>query len=473
MPTLIAIALLVVIAVGGYLIGRPGSKSYPKAWDPQVAAIAQQVASLRGLPFKHPVRVRYVPEAKFRRGVGVDKTKLSEQQRKRVEDLGATLRAFGLIDKETDLVKSFDTVNQAGVLAYYDPSAEEIVIRGEGALDLQRKATLAHELVHVLQDQHFDLQGLRRDASASKTGSSGALTGLIEGDAERIKYAYLASLPKAERDAFDAQQAKDGASVDQQVADAAEIVKIDLSAPYVFGPEVLRALTAKGGNDAVNDAFRRSTPTDEIFLNPVAALADPKVLSVPAPSLGDDEHQIGEPDTLGPFDLFTVLSSRIDRQQALDAADAWAGDRVVTYRSSDAVCVKATVVSDARAGATVLADTLEAWARTMPSARVARDLADRRATVTSCDAGAVRAPDPKRLEAALLLVSGRNNLLTSLLSEKIPAAVSECVSHGLVRTPLFVSTLTRDAAFTPAEQSQAQAATRTLIQQCGGASGSS
>ena len=65
-----------------------------------------------------------------------------------------------------------------------------------------------------------------------------------------------------------------------------------------------------------------------------------------------------------------------------------------------------------------------------------------------------------------MLVSGRNNLLTSLLGEDIPAAVSQCVSRDLVRTPLFVSTLTRQAGFTPAEAEEAHAATRSLLAQC-------
>jgi hypothetical protein len=257
----------------------------------------------------------------------VDEAKLSDDARKKIKDLGATLRAFGLIDAKTDLVKSLDTVNQAGVLAYYDPSAEEIVVRSDGPLDLARKATLAHELVHVLQDQHFDLQGLRHDAAESETGSNGALTALVEGDAERIKYRYLASLPKADQDEYDAQQMKDGELVEDEVAGAAEIVKIELSAPYVFGPEVLRALTAKGGNDAVNDALRRSTPSDEIFLNPVAALTDPHPVSVPAPVIGQGAHQIGRPDTLGPFDLFTVLARCASRPRSRAA-------RVRAQRSS-------------------------------------------------------------------------------------------------------------------------------------------
>lgn len=468
-PTVTAIALAALVGVGGYFISGGSSKRYPKAWDPQVAPIADQVASLRGLPFEHPVPVRYVPDKAFRTGVGVDSSKLSPAARHRVENLAATLRALGLIDAQTDLVKSFDTVNQAGVLAYYDPTAEEIVIRGVGPLDIERKATLAHELTHVLQDQHFDLQTLRSDAAASANGSSGALTALIEGDAERIKYEYLQSLSKADRDAFDAAEAKTGSSVDGEVAGAAEIVKIETSAPYLFGPEVLRVITANGGNDAVNDALVRSAPTDAIFLNPVAALSDTDVVSVPVPVIERGARPVGEPDTLGAFDLFTVLASRLDRQTALDAADAWAGDRMVTYRSKGSVCVRTTIVGTTKADSSTLARALAAWAATMPSARVASDLASRHSTLTTCDSGAVRAPDATKLEEALLLVSSRNRVLAEMLDADIPLPVSECASRRLVLDPLFISSLERgDAALTPAEQSEARSSTEHLLEECRG-----
>ena len=46
---------------------------------------------------------------------------------------------------------------------------------------------LAHELTHVLQDQHFDLNKLRTDAAA---GADLAVLSLIEGDAVSIENEY-------------------------------------------------------------------------------------------------------------------------------------------------------------------------------------------------------------------------------------------------------------------------------------------
>ena len=106
---------------------------------------------------------------------------------------------------------------------------------------------------------------------------------------------------------------------------------------------MLAALTAKGGNAAVDDALSRPAPSDAIYLDPTAAIEDLDVVPVRAPSLEKGARQVGEPHDLGPFDLYTLLASRIDRQVALDAADAWAGDRMVTYRQDGQVCVRATI----------------------------------------------------------------------------------------------------------------------------------
>ena len=88
---------------------------------PQVAPIAARVAELRRLSFDHPVPVRYLTDAEFRKRVGDRESKLTKSDRRKVADLQSTLRAFGLIDADTDIVKSLDAVNGAGVLALLRP----------------------------------------------------------------------------------------------------------------------------------------------------------------------------------------------------------------------------------------------------------------------------------------------------------------------------------------------------------------
>src|SRR3954470_7331776 len=335
----IALVTVMITALGASVAGavaRPAADG--QTWDRQIAPIAARVAKLRKLSFDHPVAGRDLSDAAFGKRVGNRESKLTKSDRRKVANLQSTLRAFGLIDADTDIVKSIDELSGAGVLAYYDPQAKEVVVRGKGALDVNRKATLAHELTHVLQDQHFDLVERRRAAADSDTSSSGALTALIEGDAERIKDAYLRGLSAADRKAYDANEAEVQDSVMTEIESAPELVKIEFSAPYIFGPMVLDVLTAHGGNRAVDEALQRGAPTDKIYLEPAEALRDPKVTKVSTPKLPKGAHRLGRADEIGAFDLYTLLASRIDRQEALTAADAWTGDRYVTYRDNGRVC---------------------------------------------------------------------------------------------------------------------------------------
>ena len=84
----------------------------------------------------------------------------------------AQLRAVGLVAGGVDLLDSVSDLQQSGVLAYYDPKRERITVRGK-ELDVARRVTLAHELTHALQDQHFDLESLQR-AARRRAGLGGA-----------------------------------------------------------------------------------------------------------------------------------------------------------------------------------------------------------------------------------------------------------------------------------------------------------
>lgn len=469
----VVLATVVVTAPGAAAAGaavRPAAAP-PATWDRQVAPIAARVSKLRGLAFDHPVPTHYLSDAAFRKRVRVQRSRLTRTDRRDLAALQETLRAFGLIDAGTDLLDSVDTVQQAGVAAFYDPHKKDIVIRGVGPLDVDRKATLAHELTHVLQDQHFDLARLRHTASSSDTASTGALTALVEGDAERVKAAYLRGLPRSDRDAYDAAESKSADAADAELAQAPELVKIEFSAPYIFGPTVLDVLTAHSGNRAVDAAFRRPPPTDQIYLDPVDALKPARTESVSTPPIPPGAHRIGTPDEIGAFDLYTLLASRIDRKAALDAADAWAGDRYVTYRTPRGVCSRATIAAGSAAGARTLAGALRMWTAAMPTATVTSDPGRRRSTATSCDSAAISPPSAPQLEGALRLLAVRNAILASAVREGVPNAVGECVSRRMVAEPVMAGVIDSDTE-PPAEvQRQVQSLTIEVASRCRDESG--
>ncbi len=468
-----ALAVAVVVATAAVGPAAPAAHAAaraedatPKTWDRRVAPIAARVSKLRGLSFEHAVPVRYLSDAAFRKRVGVKASKLTGAGRREVAALSQTLRALGLIDAHTNLVESLDTVSEAGVIAFYDPEAGDIVIRGKGPLDVDRKATLAHELTHVLQDQHFDLQKLRHAASVSDTSSGGALDALIEGDAERIKDGYLQGLPQADRDAYDAAQSKTEDAVGQQIASTSELVKIEFSAPYALGPLVLKLLVAEGGNRAVDRALRQRVVNDTILVDPASALhATRRGLRSPARRPRRARTGSGSPTRSARSTCSCCSRAGSTRQTALDGADAWGGDRIVTYRSHGAVCARGTIVSPTADGARTLGAALRAWAATMPKASVTTDAARRRTTLTSCDTGAIPPPSSLRLQQGLQLLASRSTLLDTLVGEHVPVAVGECVSRRMVKVPVVAQNLDRDTV-PPEVVRQIQSHAVALVGEC-------
>jgi hypothetical protein len=85
------------------------------------------------------------------------------------------------------------------VAGFYDPGSERLaLVRGVGIDDV----TLAHELTHALEDQHYDPgrfgDGRRgRDGTGVDEDAASAETGLVEGTATVVMTRYLERYPEA------------------------------------------------------------------------------------------------------------------------------------------------------------------------------------------------------------------------------------------------------------------------------------
>ena len=159
----IALVVLLIIAVIGAVVWwqRSRQPGHPSAWDPRVAPIATQVAALRGLTFKHPVKVNYLSVAAFNRAVTASPAELKKQG-VQITQATALLRAAGLIGAQVNLAQAINTTQAADTIAYYDPDSKQIFVRGAGPFTVETRVTLAHELTHVLQDQYFNLPKLEK-----------------------------------------------------------------------------------------------------------------------------------------------------------------------------------------------------------------------------------------------------------------------------------------------------------------------
>ena len=173
------------------LLGGKSGPSHPDHWDPRIAPIAQWVARERKLPFLHPVYVDFLTPAQYHAASTTSEDDLTPEDKAALDQFAGAWRAVGLAEGKVDLGSSMNDVSDTGTLAFYNPDDERVRVRGT-KLTPGVRVTLAHELTHALQDQHFDLKDLYNDSSrCSPTATTRSCVAVVEGDAEDIEQRYV------------------------------------------------------------------------------------------------------------------------------------------------------------------------------------------------------------------------------------------------------------------------------------------
>lgn len=249
----------------------------------------------------------------------------------------------------------------------------------------------------------------------------------------RIQDAYVRALPAADQAAYASE------ATAQQNNSTAGLSKVPpglvslFAAPYQLGPELLKVLVAKGGNPAVDQAFR-SPPVDELqVLDPYLYLSHQQPLAVPAPSLRTGEKRFGGGD-FGALSWYVVLSQRIDPHLALPAADAWGADAYVAYTSEHRSCVRARIVASTAAGVAPLRVAFDAWAQVMPPGDSVAPSANG-IVLSACDPGpgANLAPISTAGDALVLPVA-RTEFTLGATSAGAPLAFARCAASKVAQT---------------------------------------
>jgi hypothetical protein len=409
--------------------------SPPAKWDRRVTKYVRFVEHHRKLSFDHPVPVKFLASKAFVHAYLGDDTKVSKQDRADAERYAGQLRALGLIQGPVDLIQSERDLDAADVVGFYDQHEDTLFVRGQDLRDTDVRVTLVHELTHALQDQKFDLDALDRQAETS--GESFAETALVEGDATSVENEYVASLPRGERDAYNASfddETPPDAPSTGSVPPALELFE---SAPYVFGPPYLDTLKAEGGLAQVDRAFRDPPHSEEEIIDAVAANRRGRPKPVAVPKLAQGEKRDGAADDFGALSLYFVLASRLAPETALRAAEGWGGDRYLAFtRGADRQeCVRVAFQGDTGADTDEIASALGEWAASLPSGAAAVRHVGATPTLTACDTAGTTAPDQPTLDTAVDTLANRNELVREFVDNQAPVADARCVADLLVVDP--------------------------------------
>jgi hypothetical protein len=259
-----------------------------------------------------------------------------------IRDEGLALQLFGFIPTKFDYEAAEYALLQDQLAGYYEP-ADGTMYMASDLGDEEAEATLAHELVHALQDQRWNLQ----ERSKYRPGDgdhSEVVSALAEGDATSAMFDVMIAraAPGTGKTAVDlpddvfAEQIRAGMN-DGPGANAPHVMRTSLAAPYIYGTLFVHALRRRGGWDAVNRAWDDPPTTTEQILHMDKWLVHETAMPVTAPTFAalGAGWKVDDEDTEGELGARIAFEEWMEPKAAAEASNGWGGDRGVLVTNGD------------------------------------------------------------------------------------------------------------------------------------------
>jgi hypothetical protein len=288
-----------------------------------VREVAPKLEASTGLCFKsaptvavkRPEEVRRFVEAQLR----------SERARTEIDAQGVVYKRLGLVPDSLDLYRLLESLYAEQIVGYYDPKTKTLYVVDGARPDLVR-TTVAHELVHALQDQYVNIDSIQ--ALRGQADQLAAAQAVIEGQAVYEQFAWQfggnfaaqvqGSWQTIKESVRDAQQS-------QPVFAAAPLaIREALIFPYLGGAEFVRKFVARRPPATLLQQIPRSTKqllNDDAFFGDTVDAPTPVALAVRG-------GRVTYENTFGEFETRLVLFQHLrDEAEASRAAHGVDGDR--------------------------------------------------------------------------------------------------------------------------------------------------
>jgi hypothetical protein len=328
----------IVVLFGALLVagcergGSGGDGGDAGPYADKVRETIPQIEKSTGLKFKTPPKLEVRTKAQLRDFlVG----KFNEQQP--AQELAAeeiVYKTLGLIPQGLDLRKFLLDLYTEQIVGFYDP-AKKVLYVVEGAPREIARITVAHELIHALQDQYLNLDSLQRaTADADRTLAAQAV---IEGQAT---YEQMINMVGGEGNiaarlpgGWDQirQMIREARNEMPVFASAPILIQEALIFPYLSGAEFVRRFKEQRPGQSPLEHLPASTEQvleTAAFFGPRPDL--PTRVTLPAPRAGERVYE----NTIGELGIrIFVFEHGKDQNTALRAAAGWDGDRYVLVRT--------------------------------------------------------------------------------------------------------------------------------------------
>jgi hypothetical protein len=347
-------ALLLVLALFADAINATlqGPASIKKP-DPAILTATEEilktVSRLRALDVKQTVKSGFKTKDEIEQSVIRD---LDEQTPvAEFEASQKTLVRLGLISREFRLRDYIVQLLREQVAGYYEPKTQEFYLAAWLPLEDQKRV-IAHELVHALQDQHFDLKRFEKWPKGDSDAELAAHA-LVEGEATlvMIQYDFDQKGMRLDLDRLGAladgmleQDNDSDAKTYPVLAGAPRVLKENLQFPYLYGAAFVAAVLKDRSWQMLDSSYRSLPGSTEQIMHPDKFLSRENPVKI---EFGDLLAILGkdwkreDSDVNGEFGFQVVLAEFVPKREAHVAAAGWGGDRYALFENK---ATRATVL---------------------------------------------------------------------------------------------------------------------------------
>jgi hypothetical protein len=338
----LALALFASSGVAAWQGAASIKKPDPAAALNATDDVLEVVSRLRRLEIKRPVKSALKTRDEIEASVirDLDETTPREE----FEASEKTLLKLGLIRKDFQLRNYIIKLLREQVAGFYEPKTKEFYLAAWLPVSEQKKV-MAHELVHALQDQHFNLRRFERWPKGDSDAELAAHA-LVEGEATLVMIQYdleqtgvrgvdITKLGSLTDRLLEADANTDDPNYPVLSA-APTVLRENLQFPYVYGVGFAQAILKSSSWRGLDNAYEQLPASTEQIIHPEKFIArdNPVKIEIPdlARSLQGSWKQL-DADVNGEFGYQVLLGEFISKRTARDAATGWGGDRYGFYEN--------------------------------------------------------------------------------------------------------------------------------------------
>jgi hypothetical protein len=316
--------------------------------------LAERMAVVRGLAVRRPVA-----RGVMSRAAVVDRLRRrtrAEYPPGELELEGETLKRLGLIPEAIDYERTMFDLLEEQVLGFYDPDEHRLYIADWVPAEMQT-STMAHEVTHALQDQHFDIGRFTHHVRGRGDAQTAAMA-VVEGDATAAMFDFsLAPSGRTVLDLPDVTNSVAGqmsGSDQPRLAAAPRALRETLLFPYIAGLRLCVERMRAGGHGAIDALLAEAPASTEQVLHPdkLAAREAPVEVPTAVPAPLAASFELAYHDVLGEFGTRLVVADAVGEARAEAAAQGWGGDHALL------LAPRGSVTPAAGAGVTLSAAAL-------------------------------------------------------------------------------------------------------------------